>query len=206
VASREFNREGKRRLLVEVAAQAFAEQGFAGTRVADIADRAGVAKGTVYEYFSSKEELFFAVFESINRRIWERVDRVRAAHESARDQLVALFRFGGELVVEQSDLYPIRNLDLWVTPRGSDFEEAFTDVVDSQYRDYRQLAADIIRRGQQSGEFRGDIDPDGVATLLVGALDGLGKQYWLDKSIDPGKSSEQFVLALCRGLLCPENE
>lgn len=204
MATRSFDRESKRQALVQSAAAVFAEQGFASTRVADIADRAGVAKGTVYEYFSSKEELFFAVFESINRRIRDRVDQVRAAHESARDQLVALFRLGGELVLQQRDVYPVMNLDLWVTSRGSSLEEAFTEAVDRQYREYRELAADIIRWGQQNGEFLRDLDADGVATLLVGTFDGLGLQYWLDDDIDPVGCSEEFVLALCQGLCLEE--
>ncbi len=201
---RVFNREEKHRLLLQSAAKLFADRGFSCTRVADIASHAGVAKGTVYEYFPSKEELFFALFESINRRIRDRVDEVRSAQESARDQLIALFRFGGELIVEQRDLYPVMNLDLWVTSRGKALEKRFTDAVDAQYREYRELAAEIVRRGQESGEFRADLDPDGVATVLVSTFDGLGMQYWLDPSIDPIRCSEEFVLALCRGLCVEE--
>ena len=54
------DRGDKRPRLVEAAAAVFAEKGYASTRVADIAVRAGVGKGTVYEYFSSKDELLFA--------------------------------------------------------------------------------------------------------------------------------------------------
>jgi AcrR family transcriptional regulator len=203
--TRPFDRESKRQLLIESAAKVFAEQGFAGTRVADVAERAQVAKGTVYEYFSSKDELFFAVFEFINRLIWNRVEMVRAAHETARDQLVALFRLGGELVVQQRDIYPVMNLDLWVNSRGGSLQQEFTEAVDQQYREYRGLAADIIRWGQDRGEFRQDVDADGIATLLVSTFDGLGLQYWLDRTIDPEKSSNEFALALCRGL-CLEEE
>ena len=54
----------KRRLqIVEAAAQIFAQQGYDGAAVADIAIQANIGKGTVYEYFISKEDLFFAVFE-----------------------------------------------------------------------------------------------------------------------------------------------
>ena len=63
----------KRPLILRAATEVFAEQGFAAVRVADIADRAGIGKGTVYEYFSSKDELLFAVFEWMNHGIAERI-------------------------------------------------------------------------------------------------------------------------------------
>ena len=68
-----ITRGDKRPRLVEAACAVFAEKGYASTRVAEIAERAGVGKGTVYEYFSSKEELLFAVFESINATRVERL-------------------------------------------------------------------------------------------------------------------------------------
>ena len=49
--------------IVTAAAHVFSQRGYSGTSVAEIALQAGIGKGTVYEYFSSKEDLFFAVFE-----------------------------------------------------------------------------------------------------------------------------------------------
>jgi AcrR family transcriptional regulator len=203
VTSKTFDREQKRLLLLETAAQVFAAQGFASTRVSDIASRAGVAKGTMYEYFSSKEQLFFEVFEWFNVGIRSRADEVIAAHPSPRDRLVALLRLGGEIIVGHPEHFPMMNVDLWVTSRGSALEEMFTRGVDDQYRGYRQLVANIIRDGQRAGEFHPDIDPAALGTLIVSTFDGLGLQYWLDRTLDPVGASEKFALALCRGL-CPE--
>jgi len=205
MASKTFDREEKRNLLLETAAQVFGKQGYANTRVSDIAERAGVAKGTVYEYFSSKEELFFEVFEWFNVGIRESVDRVSADHSSPRDRLVAILRIGGEIIVEHQELFPMMNVDFWVTLRSSESSEKFSKEFGDQYRSYRELLADIIRAGQACGEFRADADPRSIATLLVSTFDGLGLQYSLDDSIDPIRSSEQFVLELCRGL-CQEEQ
>ena len=80
----------KRPRLVTAATAVFAAKGYASTRVADIAEHAGVGKGTVYEYFSSKEELLFAVFESINEKISTRVSVTLSKDGSAREKLLAL--------------------------------------------------------------------------------------------------------------------
>ncbi|MEJ2190411.1 MAG: helix-turn-helix domain containing protein [Acidobacteriota bacterium] len=73
MASEETETRPKRQCIVEAAAVVFAEGGFTNTRVADIADRAGIGKGTVYEYFASKEELLFAVFEWIDSTVSKRL-------------------------------------------------------------------------------------------------------------------------------------
>jgi AcrR family transcriptional regulator len=203
MTTRTFDRESKRQALVESAAAVFVEQGFVSTRVADIADRAGVAKGTVYEYFSSKEELFFAVFEWINHRIRQRVDQVLDDDGDPRDQLMTLVRTSAEIVTEHRELFSM-NLDFWAASRGSAFEDRFTTACRSQYQEYRRLAAEVIRRGQLDGTFRPHMDADSIATLVVSALDGLGVQCWFDASIDAVPAVASFTDALCRGL-CQED-
>ncbi|MBE9530214.1 MAG: TetR/AcrR family transcriptional regulator, partial [Proteobacteria bacterium] len=58
-----MSKNEKKNQIIEAAAQIFAKNGFSGTIMAEIAHCAGIGKGTIYEYFKSKEELFFAVFE-----------------------------------------------------------------------------------------------------------------------------------------------
>jgi AcrR family transcriptional regulator len=191
--------EGKRRILVESAAEVFAKQGFAATRVSDISSHAGVGKGTVYEYFSSKEELFFAVFELINDEIRSRVDMTVTGSASAKEVLTAIFRSSAEIITEHREIFSM-NLDFWAASRGSAFEDRFTTACRAMYQEYRELAAGVIRRGQDEGDFRTDFDADQVATMVVAALDGLGVQSWFDRAIDPLPASEAFSDALCSGL------
>ena len=110
-------RSDERLRLVEAACAAFAEKGYASTRVAEIAERAGCGKGTVYEYFSSKEELLFAVFESINADISSRMNDALATGGSPEEQLHNLLRLGAEVISEQVDLQPVI-LDFWAASRG----------------------------------------------------------------------------------------
>ena len=131
-------RGDKRLRLVTAATAVFAEKGYASTRVADIAERAGVGKGTVYEYFSSKEELLFAVFESINADISSRMNDALAAGGSSEEQLHNLLRLGAEVISEQVDLQPVI-LDFWAASRGKDFEETYRRAVVASYSLFRNL-------------------------------------------------------------------
>src|SRR3569833_2954452 len=74
--------------ILEAALASFAEKGFAGTRMDDIAARAGITKGTIYLYFKSKEELFKALArQSIGERILAITQRPEGADGSAAEQL-----------------------------------------------------------------------------------------------------------------------
>ena len=185
------DRGDKRPRLVRAASSVFAEKGYASTRVADIAKRAGVGKGTVYEYFSSKEELLFAVFESINLDITARMQAVLDDDEPTQEQLLNLLRLGAEVVEEQVDLQPVV-LDFWAASRGSGFEESYRQAVVASYHLYRKLVSDFIRSGQRRAEFRTDLDADSLAATVVATVDGLGIQLYFDRSVDPRRITEAF--------------
>ncbi len=55
----------KKANIIGAAILVFAQKGYAATRIIDVAREAGIGKGTIYEYFSSKEDLFFSVFQQV---------------------------------------------------------------------------------------------------------------------------------------------
>jgi AcrR family transcriptional regulator len=189
----------KRELIVKASADVFAERGFASTRVADIAERAGIGKGTVYEYFSSKEELLFAVFEWINDGIANRVQEALAEGGSSHDRLVRLLRIGAEVVQDQVEMQAV-TLDFWAASRGSGLEDRFNKACLASYRTFREIIAGIVREGQAGGEFLTDIDAEAIATMIVSAMDGLGVQIFFDRSLDPYQAVDGLAGVLLRGL------
>jgi len=199
VVSTVATRGNKRPRLVEAACSVFAEKGYASTRVADIAERAGVGKGTVYEYFTSKEELLFAVFESINRDISARMDAALAAGGSTEEQLHNLLRLGADVISEQIDLQPVI-LDFWAASRGKEFDEKYRRAVVASYTFFRKLISDFIRNGQNRGEFKTSVDAEALAITVVATVDGLGIQLFFDRSIDPHRITEAFSRLLYQGL------
>jgi AcrR family transcriptional regulator len=191
VISTENDRGDKRPRLVEAASAVFAEKGYASTRVADIAERAGVGKGTVYEYFSSKEELLFAVFEMTNAEISLRMDAALADGASTEEQLHNLLRLGAEVITEQIEMQPVI-LDFWAASRGKGLEETYRKAVVSSYTFFRELLANFIHDGQQRGEFKTAIDAEALAATIVATVDGLGIQLFFDRSLDPHRITEAF--------------
>lgn len=197
--STEHDRGDKRPRLVDAACAVFAEKGYASTRVADIAERAGVGKGTVYEYFSSKEELLFAVFELTNTQISVRLDDALAAGGTAEEQLLNLLRLGAEVISEQVEMQPVI-LDFWAASRGKEVEDTYRRAVVSSYTFFRRRVADFIRDGQHKGEFKSSVNAEALAAIIVASVDGLGIQLYFDRSLDPHEISEAFGRLLYNSL------
>jgi AcrR family transcriptional regulator len=181
----------KRPRLVDAACAVFAEKGYASTRVADIAERAGVGKGTVYEYFSSKEELLFAVFELIHAEISLRMDDALAAGGSSQEKLHNVLSLGAEVIAEQVERQPVI-LDFWAAARGKDFEETYHRAVVASYTHFRNFLANFIRDGQERGEFKPSVDAEALAATVVATVDGLGIQLFFDRSLDPHRITRAF--------------
>jgi AcrR family transcriptional regulator len=199
MVSTSTDRGDKRPRLVKAATGVFAEKGYAATRVSDIAERAGIGKGTVYEYFKSKKELLFAVFESINEDVTARMNVVLDDDEPTQEQLFNLLRLGAEVITEQRELQPVV-LDFWAASRGGGFEEHYREAVVASYTLYRRLIADFIRNSQQRGKFRSDVAADALAAIVVATVDGLGIQHFFDRSMDPRSITEEFAHLLFESL------
>ena len=189
----------KRPLILQAATEVFAEQGFAAVTVAEIADRAGIGKGTVYEYFSSKDELLFAVFEWMNERIFARFQELSAEVGTTRERLQRMLAIAAEITCEQVEMQAVV-LDFWSASRGTKSEDRYNQSCLETFRTYRKLAADVIREGQAAGEFNTNVDANATAVMMVAAIDGLGLQIFFDRELDPTGIVNNFGEVLLAGL------
>ena len=189
----------KRPLILRAATEVFAEQGFAAVTVAEIANRAGIGKGTVYEYFTSKDELLFAVFEWMNEKIFERIAERLDEGGTTLERVQRLLDLGAEITREQVEMQAVV-LDFWAASRGTRSEERYNQACRTTFRAYRRLIADVVRQGQANRELRPGIDADAVATMVVAAMDGLGVQIFFDREIDSTATVDGFGEVLLAGL------
>ena len=201
--ARIVDRQEKKESLIRAAASTFAKSGFSKTTISDIAAAADVGKGTVYEYFASKEELFFAVYRWVNEKVSRRIEKCIDPAIGAIEQIEILSDESAMVIREMRDQYSL-NLDFWAASRGTSFEGLFKREIAKLYRGYRVLLATVIRRGQESGEISRDHDADQLAAAIVGAYDGLGIQYWIEDSLDLLGCARSLTAALIRGIVKTE--
>ena len=152
--------------LLAAALEVFVEKGFAATKLADVARRAGVTKGTVYLYFDSKEALFKAVVrETIVPVIAQGEALARAFTGSARELVERLVREYWRLVGETA----LAGIPKLMMAEAATFPELTRFYYDEVVTRGHRLMAGVIERGIKNGEFR-PVDVMVAAKLAMSPL------------------------------------
>ena len=162
----------RRKQLLDAATWVFARKGYRCAGVSDIIQRAGVARGTFYLYFDSKEQVFLAIVEDFHARITHAIAAADApppfdASRGPEGLLQASFRRWLDFFAAHRDAATVILKEASsIDPR---FEKGFADL--------RRSAVDFFaaryRRFQEIGLVRGSIRPELMAHLLIGMFDEL---------------------------------
>ena len=148
---RERRKDARPGELLDAALDVFAERGFAGARLEDIAQRAGVTKGTVYLYFASKEELFEAV---VRQTLVSSIARGQAAlrdFDGPTPELLRLVLTGWWHRVVRTKAAALVKL---ICAEASNFPALARFYYDNVIEPGRRLQSRILERGIARGEFR----------------------------------------------------
>jgi TetR/AcrR family fatty acid metabolism transcriptional regulator len=165
----------KRDAILRAAVDVFAERGFFNAQVADVARAAGVAAGTVYLYFRSKDDLLVSIFDRV---MSEALEEGRAAVADVTDpieQLRRLARLHLERVGRDRDLTVVFQVEL---RQSTKFMERFSTT---KLREYLGRIRDAIAAGQAAGVIRPDVNPTLAAKMLFGALDEMATNWMLSR-------------------------
>jgi AcrR family transcriptional regulator len=171
--------------ILQTAAEAFAESGYADTTLAELIARSGMTKGAFYFYFPSKEQLALAVLEEKQRQWLEAVEQRVLAEPTAIGQLRALGPAIVELHRADESAFSIYRLT-----RDLNRMPEISDRVRERMNAWLQLVAGILERAQAEGEVPSWLDATALATILIAATDGLKD---LSELLEPpGQSREGY--------------
>lgn len=137
-----------RNMLVDVARQLFAKNGFENTTMNDIAQASGRGRRTLYTYFKSKEEVYFAVIQTELERLFMRMEEVARKNLTPEEKIVQLI-FAHLSVVKEA-VYRNGNL------RAEFFREVWK--VESVRKDFDRMEVSLFRRVINEGVDKGDFD------------------------------------------------
>ncbi|HZS36931.1 MAG TPA: TetR/AcrR family transcriptional regulator [Polyangia bacterium] len=188
--------EGKRERILDAAVRVFAQEGFYNAKVAQIAHVAGVADGTIYLYFKSKDDLLISLFEDRMERVNENLREALASSKSATDRLRTVVRLHLDLIEKNRHMAEVICVEL---RQSSKFVKEYKNP---KFAEFLRLIASAIADGQASGELRRDLDPQIISRALFGALDEIALA-WLVKGkdrIDLSHAAEQLGLLFIDGL------
>jgi len=211
MAPKIVNREEKRREIFEAAMVLFAQKGVARTTIQQIADAAGIGKGTIDEYFKSKDDILATSFDYIKE---ESEALIAKKIQNTSDPVQKLTAFI-EGILSFFQTFPENMSEILLVFWAEGILNSPRDAVEggnqqfdlrSMYEDYNDFVTSILEDGKSEGMFRKDIDSYALAAAMIGAIDGLMLQWVLLKDrIDMEKSSRQLVEVFLQGIQT-ENE
>ena len=155
----------KRETIMRAATKVFARRGYFNAKVADVAKEAGIADGTVYLYFKSKEEILHSVFDQAMDEFIDEGRKELEKIEKPQDKLRRIAELHLEKLGTDRDMAIVFQIEL----RGSTkFMQEFSAA---GFAEYLAIIHETIEEGQRQKIFRDDIHPIICAKILYGALD-----------------------------------
>jgi len=186
----------KRERILRAAVKVFAKSGFYAARVSEVAKAAGVADGTIYLYFKSKDELLISLFE-------DRVERLLAYMREELPKLDgAPARFRRVIELQLGLLEGERDLAEVVTVILRQSTKLLKEYAAPKFMAYLDAIASVVAEGQKAGDFREDVAPHLVARATFGALDGIALTWALGKAEQGAlrRAAGQLADLMLRGL------
>jgi len=161
---RERKKLENRRRIYSAAFELFVEKGFDETTVEEIAERADVGKGTVFNYFPHKTSFLAALADEWLDRLTEEFGPVEELEGSARNSLERVFFFMADLAVANPELAHQALFESLRSMYDGQLEH------EESIRNFRNIALALLRKGQATGEVRTDLEPHHATTLMEAAF------------------------------------
>ncbi|HEY0301969.1 MAG TPA: TetR/AcrR family transcriptional regulator, partial [Rhizomicrobium sp.] len=153
--------------ILAAAVRVFARDGIAKARIGDIAADAGVPVASIYDYFSSKEELAYQVPIRLQTQFYREFRDRYGDTPSNREKLLGFLWLSGDFARRNSDWARVLYLEVWpsVLIANADVRHVLDD--------YGRIVIDLLEQGARDGEWPRQPDPYQTATILIGAMSQL---------------------------------
>jgi AcrR family transcriptional regulator len=182
--------------IVTAAEDVFTQKGFAEARMDDIAEETGLSKGTLYNYFKSKDDLIIAILDRIFQREFRVFDEMDYSKIGATESINIFVDTVAKDIKLMLRLMPIAYEFLALAFRNKTVQKALKLYVNR----YMNILVPIIENGIASGEFK-EVDPKEVAIAMGAVLEGTILIWVYDKSlVDPETHIRSGMSLLLEGV------
>lgn len=185
-------KEKKRERMLEVAAELFSKKNYHEVMMDDVARLTDVAKGTVYNYFSSKEELYFSIMssklENLNTSLKNKIASEISTIDSLHTYIIHLYMF----------MMKYQNFFLMYQKEYMNAQNEFCDELRGMSDDLKSILSDVIYKGKRENQFR-DVDESFTVKLVLGSIfgavqRGVENKYTSEKLIEEREKLFDFIL------------
>ena len=183
--------------ILQSAAALFSQNGYHMTSMDDIVNESGLSKGAIYGYFKSKDDLFLALSDRQLESMIENMQDAFSPKDSAKNKLMKAAEIHFRQITDPNDVWRV-TLELWVeSPKIPSLEKR----VRKRYDLAHKFLADIIAEGKANGEFRKDIDPDTISSILLAMIRGLSIHTRMGQRFDWQNIKKSLFALLHEGMI-----
>lgn len=177
-------KQKRKEQILRAALKVFGEEGFHNGTVEDIAIEAGLGKGTIYEYFASKQEIFEQMILNILKDYLNSSKEIASREDSIRNKLIALLKFDKTFLdknvpaIEQS-IAGLQNIS-----------DDFRPLLKALHESIFEFIIDLVREAKENGEINRELDERLLALLWINIINGLNnsaKMFNVTEVVDPEK-------------------
>jgi AcrR family transcriptional regulator len=191
----DIQESGKRELILEGALKVFSQKGFHGATVEEVAEVAGVGKGTVYLYFGSKTDLFVSVVEEKLKELREIVIERLENMEGACAKLAECVKLHWEFFNRSREFVKVILSDL------SGLERELDERTREARSEFIEVLQAVIEEGISHGEFK-DVEPRMAAYAIEGAISFVAFENLVNKISVPSIPDVSQLVDFCLNGLC----
>lgn len=171
-------REEKKIDIIRAASRVFYLQGFEGTKMEDVAKEAGIGKGTIYEYFQSKRELFDEAVSYNREQYIEQIVSTLATGTTFRDKFIALAKHQTELVKKHCNIFEMMSTSkIMAREMGALMLEQNIKI--------SGILGGLIEKAVAQGELRADINQEIAAAVMIGTINQYSSKKILFSDTQP---------------------
>ena len=187
------NRDKKRSEIAQKAIAVLAKRGFQATTIQEIADAAGLGKGTIYHYFKTKEEILLVVSEQIFHETERSFGAALLRIDEPMEKLAALIEEALHVTDDIEYLFIVYT-ELWLMNVRDGHYGDFIGVMKTLHNDLKDLVAKMIEERKRQGFWNEDTDSDALANYLISSFDGVVAHYMMDKeNFDIKRVTKEFI-------------
>jgi TetR/AcrR family acrAB operon transcriptional repressor len=169
-----------RQRLLDAALSVFSRQGYAATKLEDVAAEAEVTRGAIYWHFGSKAELYLTLIRERAARVEAKFEEIINSPRAPLEKLWHLLTNWLEFLEDDADYRAVQELTLFKTELVPELETGI-DAKNKAIETMRSHLSDLIRAGIEAKEIRPDIEPDSAALAALGLVNGLGSMWLLNR-------------------------
>ncbi len=166
----------RQRIILQGAAPVFARRGYHAATIDEIAADAGVAKGSVYLAFNSKEDLFFALFEDFARGAMSGLDAAAGSTDAIQALETAIL--GAAEEIDRNEAMIPLTLEFWSVCGVEATRERFGRQFREMFEAYHAPLVELLRAGESRGEIKAGLPLDAIVSAALSMIDGLIVQQW----------------------------